>query len=129
VHLVFYGCWTARARGYNTGIETCMGKTVVFEIGAVRVLIAERSAITVDPELFRSHGVAGVLQNCGRQIAQRLSRAYEPIATRIILVDTPGVSTGPPPTSHASRAEATEGERCSVAHQFRRLLGDQHGVG
>jgi hypothetical protein len=40
VRLVSDGCWTAHARGYNTGIETCMGKTVVFEIGAVRVLIA-----------------------------------------------------------------------------------------
>ena len=57
VRLVSDGCWTARARGYNPGIETCMGKTVVFEIGAVRLLIAEGPAMTVAPELFRSHGV------------------------------------------------------------------------
>ena len=31
---------TARAHDSNTGIETCMGKTVLFEIGAVSVLIA-----------------------------------------------------------------------------------------
>ena len=35
VRLVSDGRWTPRARGYNTGIETCMGKAVVFEIGTV----------------------------------------------------------------------------------------------
>src|SRR4029077_20798897 len=57
VRLISDGRWTARARGYNTGIETCMGTTVVFEVGMVRILIATRSAMTVDPELFRSHGI------------------------------------------------------------------------
>src|SRR5438034_194148 len=57
VRMISDGRWTARARGYNTGIETCMGTTVVFEAGMVRILIAERSAMTVDPELFRSHGI------------------------------------------------------------------------
>ena len=94
VRLVSDGRWTARARGYNTGIETCMGKTVVFEIGAVRVLIAERSAMTVDPELFRSHGIEPLY--CKIVVVKSpngFRAAYEPMAKRIILVDTPGVST------------------------------------
>jgi microcystin degradation protein MlrC len=94
VRLVSDGRWTARARGYNTGIETCMGKTVVLEIGAVRVLIAERSAMTVDPELFRSHGIEPLY--CKIVVVKSpngFRAAYEPIAKRIILVDTPGVST------------------------------------
>ena len=33
--MISEGRWTARARGYNTGIETCMGTTVVFEVGMV----------------------------------------------------------------------------------------------
>ena len=40
VRMISDGRWTARARGYNTGIETCMGTTVVFEVGMVRILIA-----------------------------------------------------------------------------------------
>jgi microcystin degradation protein MlrC len=94
VRLVSDGRWTARARGYNTGIETCMGKTVVLEIGAVRVLIAERPAMTVDPELFRSHGIEPLY--CKIVVVKSpngFRAAYEPIAKRIILVDTPGVST------------------------------------
>jgi microcystin degradation protein MlrC len=94
VRLVSDGRWTARARGYNTGIETCMGKTVVFEIDAVRVLIAERSAMTVDPELFRSHGIEPLY--CKIVVVKSpngFRAAYEPLAKRIILVDTPGVST------------------------------------
>ena len=57
VKLISDGRWIARARGYNTGITTCMGRTVVLESGQVHILIAERSAMTVDPELFRSHGI------------------------------------------------------------------------
>jgi microcystin degradation protein MlrC len=94
VHLISDGRWTARARGYNTGIETCMGTTVVFEVGQVRVLIAERSAMTVDPELFRSHGIDPVY--CKIVVVKSpngFRAAYEPIAARIFIVDTPGVST------------------------------------
>src|SRR6185295_368467 len=53
VRMLSDGRWTARSRGYNTGIETNMGRTAVLEAGQLRILIAERSAMTVDPELFR----------------------------------------------------------------------------
>jgi microcystin degradation protein MlrC len=94
VRLISDGRWTARARGYNTGIETCMGTTVVFEAGMVRILIAERSAMTVDPELFRSHGIDPA--HCKIVVVKSpngFRAAYEPIAKRIFIVDTPGVST------------------------------------
>ena len=94
VRLVSDGRWTARARGYNTGIETCMGTTVVFECGKVQILIAERSAMTVDPELFRSHGIDPAY--CKIVVVKSpngFRAAYEPIAKRILLADTPGVST------------------------------------
>ena len=55
--LISDGRWTARARGYNTGIMTSMGRSAVLEVGQVQILVAERSAMTVDPELFRSHGI------------------------------------------------------------------------
>ncbi|MBV6432979.1 MAG: hypothetical protein IANPNBLG_03135 [Bryobacteraceae bacterium] len=94
VRLISDGRWTARARGYNTGIVTEMGRSVVLECGHVLILIAERSAMTVDPELFRSHGIDPVY--CKIVVVKSpngFRAAYEPIAKAIIMVDTPGVST------------------------------------
>ncbi len=94
VKLISDGRWVARARGYNTGITTCMGRTVVLEVGLVLILIAERSAMTVDPELFRSHGIDPVY--CKIVVVKSpngFRAAYEPIARAIFVVDTPGVST------------------------------------
>ena len=94
VRLISDGRWTARARGYNTGITTSMGRSVVLEAGQVQILIAERSSMTVDPELFRSHGIDPVY--CKIVVVKSpngFRAAYEPIAKGIFLVDTPGVST------------------------------------
>ena len=94
VRLISDGRWTARARGYNTGIETAMGTSVVFEVGLVRILTSERSAMTVDPELFRSHGIDPVwCQIVVVKSPNGFRAAYEPLARKIYLVDTPGVST------------------------------------
>lgn len=94
VKLISDGRWTARARGYNTGITTCMGRSVVLEVGWVQILMAERSAMTVDPELFRSHGIDP--SYCKIVVVKSpngFRAAYEPIAREIFMVDTPGVST------------------------------------
>ncbi|MCC6362386.1 MAG: M81 family metallopeptidase [Bryobacterales bacterium] len=94
VKLISDGRWTARARGYNTGIVTEMGRSVVLECGQVFLLIAERSAMTVDPELFRSHGIDPVY--CKIVVVKSpngFRAAYEPIAKAMFVVDTPGVST------------------------------------
>lgn len=94
VRLISDGRWTARARGYNTGITTAMGRAVVLEVGQVQILIAERSSMTVDPELFRSHGIDPLY--CKIVVVKSpngFRAAYEPIAKGIFLVDTPGVST------------------------------------
>lgn len=94
VKLISDGRWMARARGYNTGITTCMGRTVVLEVGQVQILIAERSAMTVDPELFRSHGIDPTY--CKIVVVKSpngFRAAYEPFARKIFVVDTPGVST------------------------------------
>jgi microcystin degradation protein MlrC len=94
VKLISDGRWTARARGYNTGITTCMGRAVVLEAGRVLILMAERSAMTVDPELFRSHGIdPAYCQIVVVKSPNGFRAAYEPIARAIFVVDTPGVST------------------------------------
>ncbi len=94
VKMISDGRWVARARGYNTGITTCMGRTVVLEAGQVFLLIAERSSMTVDPELFRSHGIDPVY--CKIVVVKSpngFRAAYAPIAKAMFVVDTPGVST------------------------------------
>lgn len=94
VKLLSDGRWTARSRGYNTGITTSMGRTAVIEAGQVKILVAERSAMTVDPELFRSHGIDPV--HCKIVVVKSpagFRAEYEPIAKKIYMVDTPGVST------------------------------------
>ena len=94
VKMISDGRWIGRARGYNTGITTCMGRAVVLEVGQVQILMAERSSMTVDPELFRSHGIEPLY--CKIVVVKSpngFRAAYEPIAKAIFLVDTPGVST------------------------------------
>jgi microcystin degradation protein MlrC len=94
VRLVSDGRWVARARGYNTGIENQMGRAAVLEAGQVRILIAERSSMTVDPELFRSHGIDPLyMKIVVVKSPNGFRAAYEPIAKGIFIVDTPGVST------------------------------------
>ena len=71
-----------------------MGRTVVLEVGQVQILMAERSAMTVDPALFQSHGIDPVY--CRIVVVKSpngFRAAYEPIAKAIYMVDTPGVST------------------------------------
>jgi len=94
VRLISDGRWTPRAKGYNTGIETSMGRTVVLEVGEVRILMAERSTMTVDPELYRSHGIEPQrMKIVVVKSPNGFRAAYEPIARKIFLVDTPGVSS------------------------------------
>jgi microcystin degradation protein MlrC len=74
VRLVSDGRWTARARGYNTGIERAWEKPCVGNRRRARAyhraLRHDRRSRTVSQPRHR----ATVLQNCGRQIAQRFSR-------------------------------------------------------
>ena len=94
VKLISDGRWIGRARGYNTGITTCMGRAVVLEVGQVQILMAKRSSMTVDPELFRSHGIEPLY--CKIVVVKSpngFRAAYGPIAKAIFIVDTPGVST------------------------------------
>jgi microcystin degradation protein MlrC len=94
VKMISDGRWVARARGYNTGITTSMGRAVVLEAGLVSILMAERPAMTVDPELFRSHGIdPAYCQIVVVKSPNGFRAAYEPIAKAIFVVDTPGVST------------------------------------
>jgi len=94
VRMLSDGRWTPRARGYNPGIETSMGKAAVLESGAVTILAAERATMTVDPELYRSHGIEpSRMKIVVVKSPNGFRAAYEPIAKAMFLVDTPGAST------------------------------------
>ena len=94
VRLISDGRWTPQAAGYNTGIETGMGRSAVLDIGAIRLLIAEKPAMTVDPELFRSHGIEPArMQIVVVKSPNGFRAPYREIAKEMILVDTPGWST------------------------------------
>ncbi len=94
VRMLSDGRWTPQARGYNPGIETSMGRAAVLEVGTVRILTAERAAMTVDPEIYRSHGIEpDRLKIVVVKSPNGFRKAYEPIAKAVFLVDTPGAST------------------------------------
>src|SRR5207247_60657 len=78
------GRWTRGGKAYTTGVEPRMGRSVVLEGGQVRILIAEWSAMTVDPELFRSHGIDPQRMKIVVVKSPNGFRAeYEPIAKKI----------------------------------------------
>lgn len=94
IRLLSDGRWTSQAAGYNCGIEHRMGRAAVIEVGSVKILLAEKSAMTVDPELFHSHGIDP--QQCKIVVVKSpngFRAGYAPIARKMIVVDTPGVST------------------------------------
>jgi microcystin degradation protein MlrC len=71
-----------------------MGRAVVLDIGEIRLLVSERPAMTVDPELFRSHGIEpGRMRIVVVKSPNGFRGPYGSIAKKVFLVDTPGVST------------------------------------
>jgi microcystin degradation protein MlrC len=79
--------------GY-TGVEQEMGPSAVVRAGNVFMLIVSTSVMTVDPELYRSVG----LEPAEAQIVVVKSHiqfraGYEDLATKIILLDSPGMSS------------------------------------
>jgi microcystin degradation protein MlrC len=65
----------------------------VLDVGRVHVLLAERSTMTVDPELFRSHGLDPLyMKIVVVKSPNGFRAAYEPFAKDMMVVDTPGVS-------------------------------------
>jgi microcystin degradation protein MlrC len=94
VHLISDGRWMPRGKGYGSGVEISMGRSVVLKTRQIHVLIAERSVLTVDPELFRSHGIEPRHMKIVVVKSPNGFRAeYEPMAKAIFIVDTPGAST------------------------------------
>jgi microcystin degradation protein MlrC len=77
-----------------TGLDIAMGGTAVLEAGQVKILLTERRVWTNDPALYRAVGLEPTQAQIVVVKSPNLFRAsYEPIASRIIIVDGPGAST------------------------------------
>lgn len=77
-----------------TGLDIAMGHAAVLEAGQVKILVTERRVWTNDPSLYRAVGLEPQAAQIVVVKSPNLFRAsYEPIASRIILVDGPGTST------------------------------------
>ena len=71
-----------------------MGRTSVLEIGAISLLVSEKAVPVVNPELYRSQGVEPMEKKIVIVKSPTNFRAeYAPFAAKMILVDTPGVSS------------------------------------
>jgi microcystin degradation protein MlrC len=77
-----------------TGMKASMGRAAVLQVGAVTVVVSKLPSINIDPQLFRSQGIEPrekkivMVKSCNA-----FRNEYRPFAAKIIMVDTPGVST------------------------------------
>jgi microcystin degradation protein MlrC len=87
------GRFTMRGSQY-TGLETIMGSAAVLQVGKVTVLVSSESANNIDPELYRSQGIEPRDYKIVIVKSATAFRAeYGPFAAKMLVVDTPGVSS------------------------------------
>jgi microcystin degradation protein MlrC len=78
-----------------TGTIESMGRTAVIQSGAVSVVLCENSFAHLDPNSYISLGLdPSSARIVGVKSTLHFRAFYKPIATEIILLDTPGPSSG-----------------------------------
>ncbi|MFO8081913.1 MAG: M81 family metallopeptidase [Armatimonadota bacterium] len=91
VRLISDGIYANKGPMY-TGVVSSMGRTVVFVVGEVEVVITEQRIQPYDCEALRSVGIEPRDRLLiGLKSAVHFRADYEPIASEIFEVDTPGV--------------------------------------
>ncbi|MGC9318386.1 MAG: MlrC C-terminal domain-containing protein, partial [Armatimonadota bacterium] len=91
VRLISDGRFTNRGPMY-TGVEANMGRTVVFVVGEVEVVLTEERIQPYDCQALRSVGIEPRDRLLiGLKSAVHFRADYGPLATAIFEVDTPGV--------------------------------------
>ena len=76
----------------SSGLESSMGRTVVFECAGIDVIVTEKRVQPVDLELYRSVGINPAEKKIiVVKSAVHFRAAHEPIAKKIIEVDAPGI--------------------------------------
>ncbi len=84
---------TFRARGpMATGLVSQMGRTVVFTCNELDIIVTEKRIQPTDLELYRSLGIEPTQKKIiAVKSAVHFRASHEPIAQKIIEVDTPGI--------------------------------------
>ncbi len=83
----------------SSGLESNMGRTVVFTCGGIDIIVTEKRIQPTDLELYRSLGIEPTRKKIiVVKSAVHFRASHEPIAKKIIEVDTPGI--------HSSRLSA-----------------------
>jgi microcystin degradation protein MlrC len=77
----------------HAGVEVHLGQTVVLVVGGVEVLVTTYADTPIDLNVFRSHGI----EPTTRQVIALKGKghfraAFEPIASRVVLVEGPGIT-------------------------------------
>lgn len=92
VHLIADGHFTYKGKGFY-GVPAHLGRTAVLQVGPIAVLLSEKPGLSIDPELYRAHGIEPRDLKVVAVKSPNFFRAnYEPFAAEILLVNTPGVS-------------------------------------
>jgi microcystin degradation protein MlrC len=75
------------------GLTVDLGPTAVVDIESVVVLITSRAETPIDLNVFRVHGIEPTLLDViGLKGKGHFRAAFEPIASRVILVEGPGIT-------------------------------------
>ena len=75
------------------GVGVDLGPTAVIEVEGVLVLITSRAESPIDLNIFRSHGIEPTCLNViGLKGKGHFRAAFEPIASRVVLVEGPGIT-------------------------------------
>ena len=73
------------------GFEFQMGRTVVLVSGGIHIVVMEQPVIQWDPELYRSQGLDPAESKITAVKSPAAFRAaYEPFATKVLILDAPG---------------------------------------
>jgi microcystin degradation protein MlrC len=88
------GEFTAKGPAFH-GRTFSMGKTAVVAVGKLRIVVASRPVMMIDPELYRSQGVEPSDQDVVGIKSPLLFRpAYESVSSTVLHLDTPGPCRG-----------------------------------
>jgi microcystin degradation protein MlrC len=88
------GGFTAKGPAFH-GRRFSMGATAVLRIGELRIVVASKPVMMIDPELYRSQGIEPSNQDVvGIKSPLLFRAAYEPIGGTVIHLDLPGPCRG-----------------------------------
>jgi microcystin degradation protein MlrC len=88
------GEFTAKGPAF-TGRRYFMGPCAILSINKLRILVASKPVMMIDPELYRSQGIEPVEQDViGIKSALLFRAAYESISSHVLYLDVPGPSLG-----------------------------------